>query len=223
MVKIVVNDISTNAIALIDSGVDQNRICEGIIPTNYCERTKEQLYRVNREPLNIGCKLNIGYIQNNGYCFKNIFLIVQNITHDIIVGTPFLAQIYPFYVNDSGVYTKIFDKQISFNFLSVAKQREVSLLQNSSIYKLANLLQLKQNRISYLKDEISYKRIEEQLHYPSIQQKSLNLEQVFKRKICSDLPNAFWERKKHIISLPYEKDFDECNIPTRVRPTQMNS
>jgi len=29
-------------------------------------------------------------------------------------------------------------------------------------------------------------------------------------------------KKKHIISLPYEKDFDERNIPTKARPTQMN-
>ena len=50
----------------------------------------------------------------------------------------------------------------------------------------------------------------------------MDLEQVIKRKICSDLPNAFWERKKHIISLPYEKGFDERNIPTKARPAQMN-
>jgi len=134
-----------------------------------------------------------------------------------------LTQIYLFYVNESGVHSKILDEQISFNFLSVAKQREVSLLQNSSIYKQVNLLQLKQNQISFLKDEISYKRIEEQLQNPSTQQKILDLEQFLKRKICSDLPNAFWERKKHIISLPYEKDFDERNIPTKAGPTQVNS
>jgi len=71
--------------------------------------------------LNIRYKLNEGYIQNNGYYFKNIFRIVQNITHDIIFGTPFLTPIYPFYVNESGVHTKILNKQISFNFLSVGK------------------------------------------------------------------------------------------------------
>ena len=68
MVKIVVNDFSTNAIALIDSGVDQNYIREGIIPNKYCERTKEQLCSANGEPLNIMYKLNKGYIQNNAYC-----------------------------------------------------------------------------------------------------------------------------------------------------------
>jgi len=84
-------------------------------------------------------------------------------------------------------------------------------------------LQLKQSQISHLHEEICYKRIEEQLQNPSIQQKILDLEQVFKRKICSNLPNAFWEKKKHIICLPCEKNFDERNIPTKATPTQMSS
>ena len=46
---------------------------------------------------------------------------------------------------------------------------------------------------------------------------------MIKTKICADLPNAFWERKQHIISLPYEKDFNEKMIPTKARPTQMNA
>ena len=28
-------------------------------------------------------------------------------------------------------------------------------------------------------------------------------------EVCSDLPNAFWDRKQHIVDLPYENDFDE--------------
>jgi len=82
---------------------------------------------------------------------------------------------------------------------------------------------LKKNQICHLEEEISYHRIEEQLQNPSLQQKILDLEQVIKRHICSNLPNAFWERKKHIISLPYEKDSNEHTIPTKARPTQMNS
>jgi len=82
---------------------------------------------------------------------------------------------------------------------------------------------VKKNQIRHLQEEVSYLRIEEQLKNPSFQQKTLDLEQVIKKKICSDLPNAFWERKKHIISLPYEKDFNERMIPPKARPTQMNS
>ena len=40
--------------------------------------------------------------------------------------------------------------------------------------------------------------------------------------VCSDIPNAFWHRKKHIVDLPYVKDFNEKNIPTKARPIQMN-
>ena len=107
--------------------------------------------------MNARYKLNKGYIQNNGYYFKSIFLIVQNITLEIILGTPFLTQIYTFQVNESGVHTKIHGNQISFNFLSAAKQRKVSLLQNSLIYKQINLLQLKQNQISYFNNPL-YRR-----------------------------------------------------------------
>jgi hypothetical protein len=41
--------------------------------------------------------------------------------------------------------------------------------------------------------------------------------------VCSELPNAFWHRKKHIVSLPYAKDFFEKKIPTKARPIQMNA
>ena len=36
------------------------------------------------------------------------------------------------------------------------------------------------------------------------------------------LPNAFWSRKKHEISLPYIQNVDESKIPTKARPIQMN-
>jgi len=219
----VVEDISINAVALIDSGADLNCIKGAIIPTKYCERTNENLSSANGEPLSISFKLNKGYIKNDGYCFKNTFLIVNNITNDIILGTPFLTQIYPFYVNETGVHTKIMGKPISFNFLFAARQKEVVSLQSSSIFKQINTLQIKQNLIQNLQEEVSYLRIKEQLQNPTLQKKISDLEQVIQNKICADLPNAFWERKQHVISLPYEKDFNERMIPTKARPTQMNA
>ncbi|KAK4384225.1 hypothetical protein Sango_3080600, partial [Sesamum angolense] len=38
---------------------------------------------------------------------------------------------------------------------------------------------------------------------------------------ADDIPNAFWERKKHVVTLPYEKDFKESQIPTKARPIAM--
>jgi len=105
IVTLTVDDFSVNSIALIDSGADLNCIKRGIIPTKYFEKTNEGLSNANGAPLSISYKLNKGYIKNNGYCFKNTFLIVDNITNDIILGTPLLTQIYLFYVNESGVHT----------------------------------------------------------------------------------------------------------------------
>ena len=51
----------------------------------------------------------------------------------------------------------------------------------------------------------------------------MEIVQIIKTKICADLPNAFWERKQHIITLPYVTDFNEKHIPTKARPTQMNA
>ena len=121
IVTLIVEDFPVSAIALIDCGADLNCIKGGVVPMKYCERTNEGLSNTNGAPLSISYKLDKGYIKNDGYCFKNTFLIVDNITNDLILGTPFLTQIYPFYVNEIGVHTKIMGKTISFNFLSAAK------------------------------------------------------------------------------------------------------
>ena len=42
------------------------------------------------------------------------------------------------------------------------------------------------------------------------------------KELCSQTPNNFWDRKKHIITLPYEPSFNETNIPTKARLSQMN-
>ena len=80
----------------------------------------------------------------------------------------------------------------------------------------------RKNIFNFYKMKLFVKKIEERLQQSSIQKKIYELYELFKNEVCSDLPNAFWQRKKHIISLPYEKDFSEKNIPTKARPIQMN-
>ena len=66
-------------------------------------------------------------------------------------------------------------------------------------------------------------KIKNQLSNTILQEKISNLQKEIEKSICSSLPNAFWDRKTHIIDLPYENNFDERNIPTKARPTQMNN
>lgn len=50
-----------------------------------------------------------------------------------------------------------------------------------------------------------------------------NFKEIVKQEVCSNLPNAFWNRKQHIVELPYEKELSERNIPTKTRPIKMNN
>lgn len=167
MIKLTIDDFNIETVAFIDSDADQNCIKEGLVPTKFCDKTREQLMSANGAPLKIKYKLDKVYICNDGYCFKNTFFIVKDITNDLILGTPFLTQIYPFYVNEIGVHTNIMGKMISFKFLSPTKQKESSLLQSSSIYHRIDSIQKMNSQISFIKDNISYLSINEQLQDPT--------------------------------------------------------
>ena len=55
-----------------------------------------------------------------------------------------------------------------------------------------------------------------------IQKKIYDFKTLIEKEICADLPSAFWNRKQHLVDLPYENSFDEKQIPTKARPIQMN-
>ena len=48
------------------------------------------------------------------------------------------------------------------------------------------------------------------------------IKKLFKDYVCTDMSNPFQDLKQHMVELPYEKDFDEINIPTKACPVQMN-
>ena len=65
-------------------------------------------------------------------------------------------------------------------------------------------------------------QVEEQLACKNIQAEIRRFKEKLKQEVCSNLPTAFWHRKKHEVALPYVKDFKEKDIPTKARPIQMN-
>ncbi|CAJ2670994.1 unnamed protein product [Trifolium pratense] len=89
--------------------------------------------------------------------------------------------------------------------------------------EVKDILLKKEKQLCFLKEEISVLNINEQLETYDIKKKIKSLEQEFTTEICNDLPNAFWDRKKHVVSLPYIDDFNESQIPTKARPAQMNN
>ena len=80
----------------------------------------------------------------------------------------------------------------------------------------------KNRHLLSLKSEIIYERIADQLTDSILNHKIKVFRQQIETEICSNLPTAFWLRHWHIVQ-PYEKDFNEKQIPTKARPTQMNN
>ncbi|RDY03800.1 hypothetical protein CR513_12571, partial [Mucuna pruriens] len=66
-----------------------------------------------------------------------------------------------------------------------------------------------------LNREIKFKRVEDQLKSNNIQKVIKGLKNKIIKEICEINLTAFWHRKKYEISLPYIKDFNERNIPTK--------
>ena len=69
---------------------------------------------------------------------------------------------------------------------------------------------------------MNFQRIGSQLQNDFIQRKISDFKSLIEKEICVDLPSAFWNRKQHLVDLPYENSFDEKQIPTKARPIQMN-
>lgn len=56
-----------------------------------------------------------------------------------------------------------------------------------------------------------------------IKEKIESIQKEYEQQVCAEIPNAFWNRKKHIVELPYEPAFEEKKIPTKARPIKMNA
>ena len=148
--------------------------------------------------------------------------MVKNLTDKVILRLTFITLIYPFKTEYDGIITYLFDEPVKFNFLSNPEILTLKAFQENNISKALACIQAKTKQITFLQEEINFKRIENQLQNSFLQQKIKTFEQKIMKEICSDIPTAFWHRKKHIISLPYIKEFNEKNIPTKARPIQMS-
>ena len=140
----------------------------------------------------------------------------------VILGNPFMCLLYPFTTDSEGITTHPFGRPVKFKFLRSPEPKDINSLQEVSISKTLNLIKAKTQHLKYLGNELSYKRTDEQLACKSYQSDIRKFEEELKHEVCSDLPTAFWHRKRHEVALPYVKDFHEKNIPTKARPIQMS-
>ncbi|GAV87345.1 RVP domain-containing protein, partial [Cephalotus follicularis] len=208
--------------ALIDSGAQINCIQEGLIPTKYFEKTKQKLSIANGDNLRVKFKVTDVHICNESICIKQSFILVKDLDIGIILGQPFLEIIKPFKVKTKEITTKIFQQKILFAFDEKPITKDINLLKTISLFKehSINLIKTKENHLYFMNQEVSNKH-EQQLQTTQIKEKINSLKHNIINNLCSDLSDAFWHRKRHMVSLPYKKDFTEKNIPTKIRPIQM--
>ncbi|GAV90307.1 RVP domain-containing protein [Cephalotus follicularis] len=185
-------------IALIDSGAQINCIQEELIPTKFFEKTEQKLSTANGESLRVKFKISDVHICNGGIYIKQSFILAKdNLGIGIILGQPFLEIIKPFKVTNEGIITKLFQQKILFTFKEKPITKDVNLLKTLSIFK--------EHSINLIKD-LSNKKFEQQLPASQIKEK---INRLRNNNFCSDLLDAFWHTKRHMVSLPYEKDFTE--------------
>ncbi|KAH9704874.1 hypothetical protein KPL70_011636 [Citrus sinensis] len=204
------NDFAIDAIALFDTGADLNCIREDIVPKRFHEKTKERLSAANNSKLNVNSKVEAS-IHNDGFEFKTSFVLTNDIHHAVILGTPFINLITPYTVNYDSISFKVKDKKFVFPFIEKPKTRNLNIVKACSVYQnqINNLLRSRQSDLMFLQKDLSLKRIESQLQNDFIQKKISDFQDLIEKEICADLPSAFWNRKQHLVDLPYENSFDE--------------
>ena len=136
-----------------------------------------------------------------------------------------MALLYPFLTTDERIKTNVLGKDILFKFILPSIPKEIYSLDNTSIIKEIDKERIyKKNRhLLSLKSEIIYEIIADQLTDLILNHKIKVFRQQIEIEICSNLPIGFWHRHRHIVQLPYEKEFNERQISTKARPIQMNN
>ena len=91
-------------------------------------------------------------------CIKTSFLLVKNISQQVVLGTPLIIiQLNPFYVDKKGLHTKFTDQDLSFEFIKGIKIKEINQIQDE-----INLIQNKKH-VKFIQKEIQYMKTKENL------------------------------------------------------------
>ena len=111
---------------------------------------------------------------------------MKNISHQIVLGTPFLTQLYPFQIDSQGLRTKFNNQEILFEFIRRVEVKEINQVQD-----FISLIQQKQKQVKFLTKEIQCRKTEENLKSEQIQERIKQIQKQIEENLCSSIPNAF--------------------------------
>ena len=139
---------------MIDSGADMNCIQEGLIPLKYYEKSTEKLFSANGTQMKIKYELNNAHVCHENVCFKISSILVKNMTVKVILVILFVNTLYLFLTEHDGITTNPFGQKVKFKFAS-----KFEIDTDDSL----NLIHTKTKHLNFLKREVRYKRITNQL------------------------------------------------------------
>ena len=199
-------DFILDTIALFDTGADLNCVKDNIIPRKLQQPSNQTLLAANNQQLPIRYKTEATIINQNVE-IKTVLVLLSDIQHTVILGTPFIHTITPYTVHFDHISSNSFSSKLTFPFVEKPRTRTLDLLnaQNTFTNEIDSIIKEKEVHLSHLNHSISNQRIEEQLLQNTIKSKIISFQKQVEDDLCSDLPNAFWDRKQHIVDLPYEK------------------
>ncbi|XP_049364033.1 uncharacterized protein LOC125828743 [Solanum verrucosum] len=114
-------------------------------------------------------------------------------------------------INSKGFSATYKNNEISYCFVTDPVTRNINAL-----------IDMKQNHMDSLQLELFSMNIFDSLKSTKVKEKIKLISEQIAVDICADHPSAFWNRKRHIVTLPYEESFSEDDIPTKSWPCQMN-
>lgn len=117
------------------------------------------------------------------HVLKHLFVLVKDMTDKVILGNPFMCLLYPFTTDSEGITTHHFRQPVKFSFLRTLEPREINVLQDISISKILNLINKKIHHLEYLKDDLNYRRIEEQLENKTLIKRITLFEEKLKQEV----------------------------------------
>ena len=140
---------------MIDSGVDMNCIQEGIIHSKHYQKSTEKLFSANGTQMTIKYELKNAHVCHDNFYFNIPSILVKNMTNKVIIGISFINSLYPFLSEHDGITTDPFGQKVKFFKFSSRFEIDID--------NRLNLIHAKTKHLNYLKQEVKYKRIVEQL------------------------------------------------------------
>jgi hypothetical protein len=121
--------------------------------------------------MHIKYEINNAHVCKDKVCFKTSFVHVKNLNDKVILGLPFIHLLYPFTTEVDGITTALFGQPVKFNFLNRIEENDVKMLKDNLISQSICLIKNKEKHLKFLKDEVHYQRVEQQLTCKILQQK----------------------------------------------------